>query len=355
MAITYASIAKASGVSTTAVSLVMRNPEHPGFPLRTRTRILDTAKRLNYRPNRIAASLRGGRTKTLALILPYNQVEMMDVAERAASKLGYSILIQLAPKPDLELERQAVQTAIEHRVDGLIWQPSQPTLAYRDLLAQLKEFQREVVFVAHRLRGLPRADWVFTDIEPGLRAGVELLRQGGSRRFVYVCPDDFHVMRRWRLQIFRRLVGEPFDVVSYPRDGCPRQLLSERLRGLLRLGHPLSIVTDLEWAAVHLVDICREQEVRIPEQVSLVSLGDSLIGGSFRIGEVTTPKITSVRRAMGEAGGLAVSMLVDRIEGTRTGPGAVQALPTKLIVRGSTSPAGLPVPANRSGIPTSNI
>src|SRR5690606_7373984 len=103
MGITYADIAKASGVSTAAVSLVLRNPEHPQFSPGTRQRILNAAKRFNYVPNRVAASLRGGKTQTLALVMPYHEAELMDIAEQAAAAAGYTLMIQFTYKPDLDL------------------------------------------------------------------------------------------------------------------------------------------------------------------------------------------------------------------------------------------------------------
>lgn len=350
MAVTYASIAKASGVSTAAVSLVLRNPDHPEFSPETRRRILNAAKRLNYTPNRVAASLRGGQTKTLGLVIPYNEVELMDAAERTASDLGYTIMIQFTQKPDLDLERKAVFAALEHRVDGLIWQPSQPTRAYGGLVTRLAGLQSPIVFLGHRLRCLRQADWIYCDVRPEMGAAVDLLRRGGYQRFAYLCPDDFHVARRWRLQMFRRHLGQPFDLITYPRDGSPRQLIRERLRALLEPGLPLGIVSDLDWGAVHVIEACRELQVRVPEQLGVIGINDSLVGGSFHIGEVTVPQITAVRRPLGELARKAVTLLVERIKGSRTGPGETHALPAAFIPRGSTLPVISAAPTHPVGV-----
>lgn len=350
MGITYADIARDSGVSTATVSLILRNPEHPEFNAGTRQRVLEAARRLNYMPNRVAASLRGGKTRTLALVVPYNEVELMDVAERTASELGFSIMIQFTHKPDLNLERKAVCSAIEHRVDGLIWQPSQPTRAYASLLPHLAGFQRNVVFLEHRLRRLPDADWVYCDIRPGMEASVSLLRERGYRRFAYLCPADFHVTRRWRMCLFRQLLGQPFELLTYPRDESPRQLIRDQLHRLLRQSdEPLGIVSDLDWAAVHAIDACRSLGVGVPEQVGVIGINDSLVGGSFRIGEATCPRITAVRRPVGEAARTAVRQLIARINGSRRRSGKTHPIQTTLVERESTRPSTSPAPTCACG------
>ena len=62
-------IAKKAGVSTATVSRVINGVNHP-IKEETRQRILQIAQELNYRPNAIAKSLAGGKSHTIALIIP---------------------------------------------------------------------------------------------------------------------------------------------------------------------------------------------------------------------------------------------------------------------------------------------
>ena len=62
--VTIKDIAKEAGVSAMAVSRVLSNKG--GISQETSERILAIAKKLNYRPNSIARSLRKQRTKTIA-------------------------------------------------------------------------------------------------------------------------------------------------------------------------------------------------------------------------------------------------------------------------------------------------
>ena len=62
-------IARESGVSITAVSLILNNKAN-SIPLETCERVKETAKRLGYRPNAIASSLKTKKTKMIGYIIP---------------------------------------------------------------------------------------------------------------------------------------------------------------------------------------------------------------------------------------------------------------------------------------------
>ncbi len=62
-------IAKKAGVSVATVSRVLNGVDHP-VKEETRQKIIDAAKELGYRPNKIAKSLAHRRTYTVALLIP---------------------------------------------------------------------------------------------------------------------------------------------------------------------------------------------------------------------------------------------------------------------------------------------
>lgn len=71
MTVTLADVARKAGVSTAAASNALRKTaREAGVRESTRTRILEAARQLGYRPNPFAASLRTRRTRTIGLFLP---------------------------------------------------------------------------------------------------------------------------------------------------------------------------------------------------------------------------------------------------------------------------------------------
>src|SRR5579862_2782721 len=75
MAATIRDVADLAGTSVSAVSAVISvNRNHNiRVGIKTRTRILEAAEQLGYRPNPLAKSLVTGKTGVLGLVFPYAQ------------------------------------------------------------------------------------------------------------------------------------------------------------------------------------------------------------------------------------------------------------------------------------------
>jgi len=65
-------IAKELNVTVSTVSRALNNVST--ISESTRKAVLETAKRLNYRPNKIASSLTSGKTYTIGVLIPNTQV-----------------------------------------------------------------------------------------------------------------------------------------------------------------------------------------------------------------------------------------------------------------------------------------
>ena len=69
--ITIRELAKATGYSPTAISLVLNSsPAAKQIPERTRERIREFARKLRYHPNHFARSLRSSRSHVVAVMVP---------------------------------------------------------------------------------------------------------------------------------------------------------------------------------------------------------------------------------------------------------------------------------------------
>ncbi|HON19662.1 MAG TPA: LacI family DNA-binding transcriptional regulator, partial [Salinivirgaceae bacterium] len=66
--ITIKDIAKALGISASTVSRALK--DHPDIAPETKKQVNELAKKLNYRPNPIALSLRNQRSNIVAVIVP---------------------------------------------------------------------------------------------------------------------------------------------------------------------------------------------------------------------------------------------------------------------------------------------
>ncbi|MBR7839027.1 LacI family DNA-binding transcriptional regulator [Actinospica durhamensis] len=107
--ITSSDVAREAGVSQTTVSFVLNGTRGQTIPEETRRRVLEAAKRLDYRPRASARSLAAGRSDVVLLALPgvpisANLSRFIEQFAAALAEYGLSLVTHLAegrPLPDL--------------------------------------------------------------------------------------------------------------------------------------------------------------------------------------------------------------------------------------------------------------
>ncbi len=122
METTIKDVAKYAGVGVGTVSRVINNEKAVGD--KTRTKVLEAMKALNYSRNNMAFRLRKNETRIIALLVPVINhpffAKLAYYIEDEANKFGYSvILVSSQQKVDKENE---IITKIKHReVDGAVF------------------------------------------------------------------------------------------------------------------------------------------------------------------------------------------------------------------------------------------
>ena len=109
--VTSVDVAREAGVSQSTVSFVLNNTPGQTIPEETRRRVLEAAKKLDYRPRASARSLAAGRSDVVLLALPglpisANLSRFIEQLAAALAEHGLSLVTHLAeghgrPLPDL--------------------------------------------------------------------------------------------------------------------------------------------------------------------------------------------------------------------------------------------------------------
>lgn len=119
---TIKDVAKAVGLSTTTVSLVLNNKPNRTSAAK-REAIFQAAKDLDYRPNRIAVSMVTKETHTIGLILPDISnlyfSELAKVIEEECKKYGYTVLYGNT-SDSVESDFEYLNIFIDSNVDAII-------------------------------------------------------------------------------------------------------------------------------------------------------------------------------------------------------------------------------------------
>src|SRR5207247_1591566 len=131
--ITIQRVAQEAGVSISTVSRVLAGKQSVDENLREA--VLATVKRLSFRPNQVARSLKLRQTRTLGLLIndvlnPFYGAIAKGVQDVARAH-GYSVIFCNISE-DYQLEREALATLHDRIVDGILLAPigveSLPTL-----------------------------------------------------------------------------------------------------------------------------------------------------------------------------------------------------------------------------------
>ncbi|MBN2047915.1 MAG: LacI family DNA-binding transcriptional regulator [Anaerolineaceae bacterium] len=329
--VTIDDVAKRAGVSRQTVSRAINNLN--GISAATRQRVLKIAAEMDYRPSGIARGLANAaqRTRTLGVVLPTVDNEfyssVLHGVEEMASALGYNVFL-CDTNEDPEQERQKISSLMELWIDGVIICSSR---LEDEALGQIAAQIRPLVLI-NRVFQHPNAANVLVDDQQGTIGAVEHLISLGHERIGMIMGLPISRSNMLRLSGYRQAmataglaVDEEWLVHSSAQvDGgytAAKDLLSR---------HPelsaLVVYNDLRAAGV--LRACKEMDIRVPEDLSVVS-HDNIALSSLLIPSLTTINIPSF-----ELGRQGFALLMRMLEDETLTLDPVQLAP-ELVIRES--------------------
>lgn len=318
MAVTRAEVAALAGVSPAVVSYVINGGPRP-VAAQTRLRVQAAIDELGYRPNRIAAALRGGMTRSIGLLTPSpGNPFFAEVAEALVRELfdrGNTLSIGITDD-DLPRERLYLRSFLDRQVDGIILTSAQ---AVRTL--EQVQMPRVPVLVIDRVGkdDAPMFSRVHVDNEHGAQLATEHLQGHGHRVIGCVAgpwpvPLSDERVRGWRQQ--QEAVGEDprptlvehaefSEIGGYAAASALLGPDSRREASGVPMPSALFVASDVQ--AIGVILACRELGLRVPEDIAIVSF-DGTAAGRY-----SNPPLTSVRQPVVDMARLAVGALLERI------------------------------------------
>jgi DNA-binding LacI/PurR family transcriptional regulator len=321
-------VAREAEVSRALVSLVMRGS--PKVSDERKTRVIDAAARLGYRPNAMARSLASHRTATIGVLLndlhnPFF-AEIFDGISAAADPLGYRLLLATGGRR-ASGERAAIEALFEYRPDGFVL--VSPSVASSLIVALARTVP---VVVVSRLVRSPAVDCVMTDEAHGAMLAVEHLAGLGHRRIVHVDGGAgasagprrsgyIKAMQQIGLADHTKVLPGEFTELAGVR--AAETLLDDEL--------PTAIFAANDLVAAGAMDALEEAGLRIPDDISIIGYDNTSLA---RLHHVSLSTIDQPREEMGR---VALTMLHGRIEDGRDDRLVHLTTPT-LVARRTTGP-----------------
>ena len=207
MPATIKEVAKIAGVSPSTVSRVIA--DHPKISQATKERVREAMKTLKYRPNAIARSLANQSTKTLGLLLPNNDedllqnpfyVQVMRGISRYAQKAGYYILYSYTD--DEEQEIKMLDELLQSKwVDGVIL----TTIRENDRCVEfLRANQHHFVVIGTPEDHSDEILWVDNNNSKAMYEVVVSLVEKGHKRIAFIGGSHEFAVTRYRLRGYQK-------------------------------------------------------------------------------------------------------------------------------------------------------
>lgn len=325
--VTIYAVAESAGVSIATVSRVLQG--HDRVATRTRDRVLEAARRLDYLPRGSARALAANRHDAIGLMLPELTgpyfSELLVGFETAAADLGLSVALLMTDEPGLS--RRLLQLAA--RVDGLAMMLHPDQLA-EDELASLAR-RLPVVRIAAGGVGIG------TENTTSARELTEHLFGHGRRRLRFVGDPALAPDAAERYAGFAAAhvaagipAAEPVRIGFSEDDGrrCARQLLGDNAE------LPDGLVCVNDEVAVAMLDELQRTGLTIGRDLAITGWDDVMTA------RYTRPGLTSVAQPVRELGRLVAASLYARATQGES-PCGPTVLPTRIVIRGS---CGCPEP-----------
>lgn len=328
--VTINHVAALAGVSPTTVSHVLSGKRLVAEE--TRGAVHEAIKRLGYRPNYVARSLRTRRSHMIAVVVPDITNTFYSVLTRGLADVldgeGYGTYV-CNTDGLLDRESKFLDDVFDRGADGIV-------LAAVDAASAgaLKpaDMGVPVVCVGQRLDH-PRVDVVTVDDEHGSFEATRHLLARKPRRVAMIQGPS--ATGHPRIAGFTRAVAEagrtidPAFMVTgdWTRHGgydAMRQILTRKTKN-----RPDAVFCANDLMAIGAIDALREVGLEVPDDVAVAGFDD------VDAATIVHPPLTTVLNPAYDIGASAGRLLVSRLSGEYDGDGREIGLACPLVVRGS--------------------
>lgn len=314
MAVTAKDIANQLGLSQPTVSRILNGTRGHRIAEATRVRVVEAARRMDYRPNAVARSLRRQRTNIVGFYSGYASLNVrhdflgaiIGGLQRACEPHGLDLLLH-GVQAHRSME-EVYRDLTDGRIDGLFFHA---TIA-NPLVARLAASSLKVIALVNAMPNVPA---VVADGADGMRQLVNYLWSKGHRRIAYVSPMQFesvHARRQAFLDEMQKRGASPIEspVISTSIEDTLESAAAvwNSLKELEVM--PTAVCCWNDRAAYKLLWHCMQIGVRVPDELAIAGF-DGFLETKIPVRELTTVTVP-----YGDMTERALELMMNLFDGT---------------------------------------
>lgn len=311
--VTILDIAKELNITAATVSRALNN--HPSIRESTKQIVRLTADKLNYQPNKIASSLRLGKSKIIGVIIPSAEISFFGSVvhgiEKVANQHGYNLLIYQSNEK-YESEKKGIQTFLQSQVDGVLASISKETIDLEHF-ATIRKRNVPLILFDRTSDELGVSCVVVDDYHGAFEATKHLAEQG--------CERIAHIAGQQHVGIFKQRLKGYVDALKSCNLAVNEELIvygnvsiesgNKCMAQLLGLSSPPDGVFAVEdFSALGAMQTIKAAGLEMPDDIAIIGFANEAFG------EYLTPSLSTVNQQTVQMGELAAELL---FEMSRTG------------------------------------
>ena len=304
MAVKLSDVAKLAGVSPTTVSRVIN--DYGYISDKTRNKVHQAMRELNYQPNSLARSLHGKHTKLVGLIFPGASHpffgELIEKIEEELFAAGYKTILCNAGD-DKEKEREYLRMLLANQVDGVI------AGAHNIGIEEYNQAGLPIVAFDRQLSD--QVPIVSSDNYQGGVLATEELYQAGCRSIYFVGNPKTRVHpTENRLAGYQEVIKK-YNLTSHIHSVTFAETTTYKamlIRDLLQTHKVDGVVCTDDLTALLVINIARELGRRIPEDVKVIGYDGTQFIRQYH------PELSTVVQPIGDIAKVLVDLLQRRIK-----------------------------------------
>ena len=329
------------GLSQTTVSRALNG--YPEVNQQTRSRVVQAAKKYNYRPNAVATRLATGRSMAIGHVIPVSSkheivnpifFDFVAGAGETYTHASYDMLLSVVKDEDLEDAYRAM--AEKASIDGIILHAPHISDPRIEILNEIG-----LPFVVHGRSLSEQADYSWLDINNrnAFRKATDHLLDGGHTRIGLINGLevlDFAHRRRLGYEEALTLRGLDPDPELMRSEDMTEPYGRDAVHEMIRLADPpTAFLVSSILPAIGARRAVQELGLRLGRDISIVIHDDDL---SYLKNSGETPMFTATRSSVRDAGRRCSELLLEIIGKPELSP--IQELwEVELVVGSSTNPS----------------
>ncbi|MEO7045008.1 MAG: LacI family DNA-binding transcriptional regulator [Ferruginibacter sp.] len=310
--VTIYDIAGKLNISIATVSRALK--DDPVVSKKTKKKVFEMAKEMNYRINHFARNLRSQKTETIGVIVPRLNSNFMSSViagiESVANKNGYNLIISQSSESVLK-EIASARTMFNNRVDGLLVSLAYDTtnLSHFDIFLQ----KNIPVILFDRVMDHENYTKILIENKKAAYQATKHLIDAGCKRIIHITADSKQNVYKDRLNGYKEALADnkiKFDkknIITVNLSLEDGTLASEKIVKMKPL--PDGVFVSNDNCAVGCMLALKQAGIRIPEDIAFVGFNNDPVS------KVIEPNLTTINYPGYEMGEVAARNLINHLTG----------------------------------------